>query len=55
MLAFGSEAIIPDELGLPTHRMLNFNSSVSDLMRRLDLDMLEEVREESSIRNAAYQ
>ena len=55
MLAFGSEAVIPAELGLPTHRVLNFNSPVSDLMRRLDLDMLEEVREEAAIRNAAYQ
>ena len=44
MLAFGSEILIPIELGLPTHRVLNFNSPVSNLMRRLDLDMLEEVR-----------
>ena len=45
MLAFRSEAVIPAELGLPTHRILNFNSPISDLMRLLDLNMLEEVRE----------
>ena len=55
MLAFGSEAVKPVELGLPTHRVLNFNSPMSDLMRRLNLDMLEEVREEAAIRNATYQ
>ena len=55
MLAFGSEAVIPVELGLPTHRVLNFSSPISDLMRRLDLDMLEEVREEAAIRNVTYQ
>ena len=55
MLAFGSEAVIPAELGLLTHRVLNFNSPVSELMRRLDLDMLEEVREEATIRNVVYQ
>ena len=55
MLAFGSEAVIPAELGLHTHRVLNFNSLISNLMRRLDLDMLEEVREDAAIRNAAYQ
>jgi len=55
MLAFGTEAVIPAELGLPSDRVLNFNSPVSDLMRRLDLDMLEEVREDATLRNAAYE
>ena len=54
MLEFGSEAVIPAELGLPTHKVLNFNSPISDLMSRLDLDMLEEVREEEAIRIAVY-
>lgn len=43
MLAFGTEAVIPVKLGLPSHRVLNFNFPVSDLIRRLNLDMLEEV------------
>lgn len=55
MLAFGTEVVIPAELGLPTHRVLNFNSPVSDLMRRLDLNMTEEVREDAALRNATYQ
>jgi len=47
--------MVPVEPGLPTHRVLNFNSPVSDLMQRLELDMLEEVREDASLRNVAYQ
>lgn len=55
MLAFGTEALVTTELGPLTHKVLNFNSPQSDLMRRFDLDMLEEVREQALLRNAAYQ
>lgn len=55
MLRFGIEAMVTTEIGLPTHMVLNFNSPMSDLMRRLNLDMLEEVREDAALRNAAYQ
>jgi len=40
-LSLGTEAMVPVEVGLPTHRVLTFESPKSDLVRRLDLVLIE--------------
>ena len=64
-LTYGSEAVIPAEIGMPTHRTMMFNEnreledqllvlSRNDEEQRLDLDLLQERREAAAIREAKY-
>ncbi|XP_022871305.1 uncharacterized protein LOC111390490 [Olea europaea var. sylvestris] len=52
MLAFGLEATIPIEVSLPTIRKLETNKETQTTEH---LDLLEEVREQASLRTASYQ
>ncbi|XP_022855981.1 uncharacterized protein LOC111377155 [Olea europaea var. sylvestris] len=52
MLAFGLEATIPIEVSLPTIRKLEINRETQTTEH---LDLLEEVREQASLRTASYQ
>ncbi|XP_022850056.1 uncharacterized protein LOC111372112 [Olea europaea var. sylvestris] len=52
MLAFGLEATIPIEVSLPTIRKLETNKETQTAEH---LDLLEEVREQASLRTASYQ
>jgi hypothetical protein len=54
-LAYGLEAIIPLEVGLPTIRTEIFQEAQNDEALRLNLDFIEERREAALIRLAAYQ
>lgn len=54
MLIFGMEVAVPIEVCLPSHSVLNFDSPKRDLIRRLDLDLVEEVREHATLRVATY-
>ncbi|KAK9050115.1 hypothetical protein SSX86_030915 [Deinandra increscens subsp. villosa] len=51
-LTYGSEAVIPAEVGVPTRRMLEHGNN-DDLIRE-NLDMLEERREVAAIREGKY-
>ncbi|XP_077219742.1 uncharacterized protein LOC143853932 [Tasmannia lanceolata] len=53
-LTFGTEAIIPIDIGVPSRRVTCFNERLNEGGLRANLDLLEEVREESQIRSAAY-
>ncbi|GKV13259.1 hypothetical protein SLEP1_g24299 [Rubroshorea leprosula] len=53
-LAFGTEAIIPVELGVPSLRVSHFDSTRNDLLLREDLDLLDEVREHARLWTIAY-
>ncbi|GJT60091.1 reverse transcriptase domain-containing protein [Tanacetum coccineum] len=53
-LVYGSEAILPPEIGLPTYRINTFQPATNDMKLRLNLDFLEEQREMASLRNARY-
>ncbi|XP_077226324.1 uncharacterized protein LOC143859528 [Tasmannia lanceolata] len=53
-LSFGTEAVIPVDAGVPSSRVANFNKQLNGSGLRENLDLLEEVREESRIRVAAY-
>ncbi len=54
-LTYGSEAIIPLEVGLPTIRTQAFEQEDNERSLQLSLDLLQERREASAIRLAAYQ
>ncbi|XP_077232286.1 uncharacterized protein LOC143868293 [Tasmannia lanceolata] len=53
-LTFGTEAIIPIDIGVPSPRVTCFNERLNEGRLHANLDLLEEVREESQIRSAAY-
>ncbi|XP_077228332.1 uncharacterized protein LOC143861275 [Tasmannia lanceolata] len=53
-LSFGTEAVIPVDVGTPFPRVTNFNEQLNGDGLRANLDLLEEAREESRIRVAAY-
>ncbi|KAL0455844.1 UNVERIFIED_CONTAM: hypothetical protein Slati_0923600 [Sesamum latifolium] len=44
-LVYGTEAIIPAELGLPSHRVMNFLEECNENLLRENLDLIEELRE----------
>ncbi|GJS06171.1 reverse transcriptase domain-containing protein [Tanacetum coccineum] len=54
-LTFGSEAVIPTEVGMPTHRtMMIKDGKDNEEEIRLNLDLLTERREATAIREARY-
>ncbi|KAJ0836359.1 putative nucleotidyltransferase, Ribonuclease H [Helianthus annuus] len=53
-LVYGSEAVIPAEVGLPSPRMLAIEKLDNNMERRIDLDLLEERRENAAINEAKY-
>ncbi|GKC49445.1 reverse transcriptase domain-containing protein [Tanacetum coccineum] len=53
-LTYGTEAVIPTEIGMPTHRTSSVNEKTNDQELRLNLDLLEEQREIAAIREARY-
>ena len=51
---FGTEAVIPVEIGLPTMRIDLYNESRNSNQLRANLDLLEETRNNTDLRMAAY-
>ncbi|GKD74156.1 reverse transcriptase domain-containing protein, partial [Tanacetum coccineum] len=51
-LTYGTEAVIPAEIGMPTHRTSSMNEKTNDQELRLNLNLLEERREIAAIREA---
>ena len=54
-LAFGVEAVIPLEVGMPTTRTTEFVVETNEDNLRNDLDLLEERRDLAVVRLASYQ
>ncbi|MGV7343168.1 hypothetical protein PJI17_31205, partial [Mycobacterium kansasii] len=52
-LSYGSEAIVPLEIGLPTARVKNYHGDQNAEQISANLDLLEEIREVSKLRAAA--
>nr|GFA15404.1 reverse transcriptase domain-containing protein [Tanacetum cinerariifolium] len=48
-LTYGTEAVIPTEIGMPTYRTAAVNVVNNDEELRLNLDLLEERREHASV------
>ncbi|GKA14236.1 reverse transcriptase domain-containing protein [Tanacetum coccineum] len=53
-LTYVTEAVIPAEISMPTHRTSNVNEKTNDQELRLNLNLLEERREIAAIREARY-
>ncbi|XP_071921925.1 uncharacterized protein [Coffea arabica] len=53
-LTYGAEAVIPAEIGVPSGRVQNFIVQDHEDELRLNLDLLEQRREEAAIRMAKY-
>ncbi|GJZ85029.1 reverse transcriptase domain-containing protein [Tanacetum coccineum] len=53
-LTYDSEAVILDEIGIPTYRTLMIREGYNEEEIRLNLDLLQERREAAAIREARY-
>lgn len=54
-LAYGNEAVVPIDIGLPIPRVENYNEAVNAVRQRAELDLLEERREATTSRLVVYQ
>nr|GEU35206.1 gypsy retrotransposon integrase-like protein 1 [Tanacetum cinerariifolium] len=54
VLTYGSEAVIPTEIGMPTHRTMMIRKDENEDELRLNMDLLQERREAAAIREAKY-
>ncbi|KAL0386487.1 UNVERIFIED_CONTAM: hypothetical protein Slati_4546100 [Sesamum latifolium] len=53
-LVYGTEAIIPAELGMPSHKVMNFYEECNENLLRENLDLIEELREKAFLRIQRY-
>ncbi|GJV73638.1 reverse transcriptase domain-containing protein [Tanacetum coccineum] len=53
-LTYGSEAVIPAEIGMPSYRTLMIREEFNEEEQHLNLDLLQERREAAAIREARY-
>ncbi|GKV51647.1 hypothetical protein SLEP1_g58282 [Rubroshorea leprosula] len=53
-LAFGTKAVIPVEIGVPSFRVTHFDERRNGQLLRENLDLLAEVREEARLRTLVY-
>ncbi|GKE43804.1 reverse transcriptase domain-containing protein, partial [Tanacetum coccineum] len=53
-LTYGSEAVIPAEIGIPTYQTLMIREEYNEEEMRLNLDLLQEMRETAAVREAKY-
>ncbi|GJW80834.1 hypothetical protein Tco_0144809 [Tanacetum coccineum] len=53
-LTYESEAVIPAEVGMPTYRTLLFNKAQNEEEMWLNLDLIQERRETTAVREAKY-
>ena len=53
-MIYGTEAVIPIELGILTYIINHYNPSQNDVDLLGNLDLLEEMREQARIKEEAY-
>jgi len=53
-LAFGTEAVIPLEFGIPSLRVEEFDKDTNAIWLRANLDLVEESRERAAMKMASY-
>ncbi|CAL9024922.1 unnamed protein product [Prunus brigantina] len=53
-MAFGSEAVVPVEIGEPSYRTETFAPKANEEVLALSLDLIEERRAQANLRNEAY-
>ena len=54
-MTYGSEAVVPVEIGLTTLRTLTYDDQQNEEQLRLNLDLIDEVREMAETRMKRYQ
>ena len=54
-LAFGADAVIPVEIGINSLRVFHYDSEQNEANLHANLDLLEEIREEASVKAIARQ
>ena len=54
-LAFGTKAVLPAEIGIPTYRTQHFEFDHNESNLKAELDLLKERRDVARLRTAAYQ
>ena len=54
-LAYGTDAVIPAEIGLTSYRMQNYMEDKNEAAMRLQLDLVDEARATAEQRLARYQ
>ncbi|XP_074377349.1 uncharacterized protein LOC141718873 [Apium graveolens] len=53
-LAYGTEAMLPIEVGSPSHREINFDEVANEEGLRINLELIEEVRDQAVARMERY-
>ncbi|KAL0453267.1 UNVERIFIED_CONTAM: hypothetical protein Slati_1304800 [Sesamum latifolium] len=53
-LVYGTEAIIPAELGMLSHRVMNFSKECNENLLKENLDLIEELRKKAFLRIQRY-
>ena len=53
-MVYGTESVIPVEIGMPSFRTSNFDKENNETELKLNLDLLDENRERVEVRQAAY-
>ncbi|XP_063939916.1 uncharacterized protein LOC135148542 [Daucus carota subsp. sativus] len=53
-LAYGTEAMLPIEVGSPSHRAINFDEIANEEGLRVNLDLIDEVRDQAIARMEKY-
>ena len=54
-LVYGTKALLPVEIGVPTLHTHYYEENENQESRLLDLKIIEEIREEAALKMAAYQ
>ena len=54
-LTYGSEVVLPLEVGTPSHRVANYNDQANSPGLRENLDLIDEVREAARVKLVEYQ
>ncbi|KAL0313280.1 UNVERIFIED_CONTAM: hypothetical protein Sradi_5727300 [Sesamum radiatum] len=53
-VVYGTETIIPAELGIPSYRVMNFFEERNENLLRENVDLIEELREKACLRMQRY-
>ena len=53
-MVYGTELVIPLEIGMSSFRTSNLDKESNEIELRLNLDVLDEKREQAVVRQAAY-
>ncbi|XP_034212942.1 uncharacterized protein LOC117625504 [Prunus dulcis] len=53
-LSFGTETVAPVEIGQPTYRISTYDAKANDEQLALNLDFIDELRDQSSMHNVVY-